>query len=163
VIEFKLSKQDKVECAAQMYKRTCGILKQENVEYDRASVAEVVKKHFPDNRRILNELQRYSATGSIDSGILSNLEEVTIDNLFGHLKEKDFTSVRKWVAERSEADTTALFRSLYDKANDHLEPNSIPQLVLILADYQYKDAFVADHEINITACLTEIMANCHFK
>src|SRR6056300_702735 len=163
VIEFKLSKEDKVDCAAQMFKRTCGILKQENVEHDRASVAEVVKKHFPDNRRILNELQRYSATGSIDSGILSNLEEVTIDNLFGHLKEKDFTSVRKWVAERSEADTTALFRSIYDQASEYIESNSIPQLVLILADYQYKDAFVADHEINITACLTEVMANCHFK
>jgi DNA polymerase III delta prime subunit len=163
VIEFKLSKEDKVDCAAQMFKRTCGILKQENVEHDRASVAEVVKKHFPDNRRILNELQRYSATGSIDSGILSNLEEVTINNLFGHLKEKDFTSVRKWVAERSEADTTALFRSIYDQASEYIESNSIPQLVLILADYQYKDAFVADHEINITACLTEVMANCHFK
>jgi len=163
VIEFKLSKEDKVDCAAQMFKRTCGILKQENVEHDRASVAEVVKKHFPDNRRILNELQRYSATGSIDSGILSNLEEVTINNLFGHLKEKDFTGVRKWVAERSEADTTALFRSIYDQASEYIESNSIPQLVLILADYQYKDAFVADHEINITACLTEVMANCHFK
>jgi DNA polymerase III delta prime subunit len=162
-IEFKLTKDDKVQCAAQMFKRACNILQQENVEFDRAVVAEVVKKHFPDNRRILNELQSYSATGRIDSGILSNLQEMTITNLVSSLKDKDFTSVRKWVAENSDGDTTSLFRDLYDKAVDYLKAGSIPQLVLILADYQYKDAFVADHEINITACLTEIMANCEFK
>ena len=163
VIEFKLSKEDKMECAAQMFKRTCDILTNESVEFDKAVVVEVVKKHFPDNRRILNELQRYSATGRIDTGILNNLQEVTMTNLVGSLKEKDFTSVRKWVAENSDADNTTIFRRLYDKCSDFLEPGSVPQLVLILADYQYKSAFVADHEINMTACLTEIMANCSFK
>lgn len=163
VIEFKLSKEEKVDCAAQMFKRTCSILKHENVEHDRATVAEVVKKHFPDNRRILNELQRYSATGRIDAGILSNLQEVTMTNLVKSLKEKDFTSVRKWVAENSDADNTTIFRRLYDTSSEYMAPSSIPQLVLILADYQYKSAFVADHEINMTACLTEIMANCEFS
>jgi DNA polymerase III delta prime subunit len=163
VIEFKLSKDDKMQCAAEMFKRTCSILKQENVEFDKAVVVEVVKKHFPDNRRILNELQRYSATGGIDSGILSNLQEITLNNLVKFLKDKDFTNVRKWVAQNADADTSVLFRSFYDKAADYMAPASIPEMVLILAEYQYKDAFVADHEINITACLTEIMASCEFK
>lgn len=163
VIDFKLSKEDKMECAAQMFKRTCTVLSQENVEYEKAVVAEVVKKHFPDNRRILNELQRYAATGRIDTGILNNLQEVTIQNLVVSLKEKDYTSVRKWVADNSDADNTTIFRRLYDKCTEFMESSSIPQLVLILADYQYKSAFVADHEINMTACLTEIMANCSFK
>ncbi|MDB4726077.1 AAA family ATPase [bacterium] len=163
VIDFKLSKEDKMECAAQMFKRTCTVLSQENVEYEKAVVAEVVKKHFPDNRRILNELQRYAATGRIDTGILNNLQEVTIQNLVVSLKEKDYTSVRKWVADNSDADNTTIFRRLYDKCTEFMESSSIPQLVLILADYQYKAAFVADHEINMTACLTEIMANCSFK
>lgn len=163
VIEFKLSKDDKMECAAQMFKRTCTILNQENIEYDKTVVVEVVKKHFPDNRRILNELQRYSATGRIDSGILNNLQEVTLKNLITSLKEKDFTSVRKWVAENTDADPATIFRMLYDTAIDYIVSSSIPQLVLIIAEYQYKNAFVADHEINMMACLTEIMANCEFK
>jgi len=163
VVEFKLDKEQRMECAAQMFKRTCTILDSENVDYDKAVVVEVVKKHFPDNRRILNELQRYSATGRVDTGILTNLQEVTLDNLLKSLKEKDYTSVRKWVADNSDADNTVIFRRLYDKCSDFMESGSIPQLVLILADYQYKAAFVADHEINMTACLTEIMANCSFK
>lgn len=162
VVEFKLTKDDKMECAAQMFKRTCGILQTENVPFDKAVVAEVVKKHFPDNRRILNELQRYSATGAIDTGILTNIQEVTLTQLMKSLKEKNFTDVRKWVAQNLDSDTTTLFRSIYDKSAEFVAPSSVPQLVLILADYQYKDAFVADHEINITACLTEIMANCEF-
>ena len=162
-IDFKITKDDKIECAAQIFKRVCSILSSENVEFDKAVVAEVVKKHFPDNRRILNELQAYSATGRIDTGILSNLQETSLTHLLSSLKNKDFTNVRKWVAENADGDTTTMFRQLYDKAHDYLSPSSIPQLVLILADYQYKDAFVADHEINITACLTEIMANCEFK
>lgn len=162
-IDFKITKDDKIECAAQIFKRVCSILSNENVEFDKAVVAEVVKKHFPDNRRILNELQAYSATGRIDTGILSNLQETSLTHLLSSLKNKDFTNVRKWVAENADGDTTTMFRQLYDKAHDYLSPSSIPQLVLILADYQYKDAFVADHEINITACLTEIMANCEFK
>jgi len=163
VIEFKLDKDDRTECAAQMFKRTCTILTQESVEFDKAAVAEVVMKHFPDNRRILNELQRYSATGRIDSGILTNLQEVTLENLITSLKEKDFTSVRKWVADNTDADPATIFRNLYDKASSFIVASSIPQLVLIIAEYQYKNAFVADHEINMTACLTEIMANCEFS
>ena len=163
VIEFKLRKEEKVECASQMFMRTIRILKQENISFDKAVVAEVVKKHFPDNRRILNELQRYSATGAIDTGILTNIQEVTLTSLMSFLKDKNFTEVRKWVAEHSDADSAAIFRQVYDMCSDFIQASSIPQLVLILADYQYKSAFVADHEINMTACLTEIMANCEFK
>lgn len=163
VIEFKLSGDDKMNCAAQMFKRTCGILDSEQVKYDKAVVVEVVKKYFPDNRRILNELQRYSATGAIDSGVLANVQNVSLTSLLDAIKNKDFTAVRKWVAENTDADQTTVFRQLYDTCSEFMAPGSIPQLVLILADYQYKAAFVADHEINMTACLTEIMANCEFS
>lgn len=163
VIDFKFSKEDKVKCAAEMFKRACGVLKNQNIPFEKQVVAEVVRKHFPDNRRILNELQRYSATGGIDSGILANLQEATLSNLVKNLKNKNFTEVRKWVAEHSDIDSTSVFRMLYDKCSEFMAAGSIPQLVLILADYQYKSAFVADHEINMTACLTEIMANCDFN
>lgn len=163
VIDFKFTKKEKLDLAAQMYKRVCGILKEEQVEFSNEVVAEVVRKYFPDSRRILNELQRYSASGKIDTGILSNLKETTLTNLIKSLKEKNFTEVRKWVAEHSDSDTTQVFRNIYDKANTFITPSSVPHLVLILADYQYKAAFVADQEINMTACLTEIMANCEFS
>ena len=163
VIDFKLSKDDKLSCAAQMFKRACDILTTENVSYEKAVVAEVVKKYFPDNRRILNELQRYSATGAIDTGILSNVQDVSISDLVKNIKQKDFTAIRKWVTENNDTETVQLFRKIYDKSTEFLVPSSIPQLVLILADYQYKSAFVADQEINTTACLTEIMANCEFS
>ena len=162
VIDFKFTKEDRLDLAAQMFKRTCNILSQENITFDKAVVVEVVKKYFPDNRRILNELQRYSATGSIDSGILANVQEVSLTGLVKSLKEKDFTSVRKWVADNNDIETSELFRRVYDKSTEYMKSGSIPQLVLILADYQYKAAFVADAEINTTACLTEIMANCEF-
>lgn len=163
VIEFKISKEDKMNLAAEMFKRCQKVLTQENVKYDKQVLVQVVQKYFPDNRRILNELQRYSATGAIDTGILSNMREITLTNMVKSLKEKDFTSVRKWVAENSDTDSTELFRKIYDKSTDFMNPKSIPQLVLILADYQHRAAFVADHEINTTACLTEIMANCEFN
>lgn len=163
VIEFKLTNQDKAELAALMFKRACMILLSENVEFEKPVVAEVVKKYFPDNRRILNELQRYSASGKIDSGILSDVQEVSLSKLTKSLKDKNYTEVRKWVAENSDADQTTVFNSLYDKCSEFIVPGSIPQLVLILADYQYKAAFVADHQINLTACLTEIMINCEFS
>lgn len=163
VIEFKFDKQEKVQLAAQLFKRACQILKEENIPYEQAVVAEVVKKYFPDNRRVLNELQRYSATGSIDAGILTNFQQTSLTNLVESLKEKNFTEARKWVAENSDADPATVFRQIYDTSSDFIASSSIPQLVLILADYQYKAAFVADHEINMTACLTEIMANCEFK
>ena len=163
VVEFKIDSKDKQEIAATFFKRAVTILKQEQIEFDPKVVAELITKHFPDYRRILNELQRYSVSGKIDSGILVNMSEESFKGLIKLLKEKDFTEVRKWVSKNSDADTTSLFRELYDSAATTIEPNSVPQLVLILADYQYKAAFVADHELNIMAALTEIMAQCKFK
>lgn len=163
VVEFKIDNKDKQTIAAGFFKRATTILKDENIEFDPKVVAEVVTRHFPDYRRILNELQRYSVTGKIDSGILVNLSDESYRELVKNLKEKDFTSVRKWVAKNSDIETTQLFRDLYDKAVEFLEPKSIPQLVLILADYQYKAAFVADHELNTVAAMTEIMIQCQFK
>jgi DNA polymerase III delta prime subunit len=162
VIDFKLNKEDKVNLAAQMFKRACMILNKEGVEFDKSVVAEVVRKYFPDNRRVLNELQRYSVSGVIDTGILSNVQEVTLSKLVKSLKDKNFTEVRKWVAENSDAEAADIFRKIYDKSSEIVVAGSIPQLVLILADYQYKSAFVADQEINLTACLTEVMANVQF-
>ena len=163
VIEFKIDSKDKQEIAATFFKRAVLILKQENIEFDPKVVAELITKHFPDYRRILNELQRYSVSGKIDSGILLNMSEESFKDLVKLLKDKNFTEVRKWVAKQTDADTTSLFRELYDTASVNMDPNSIPQLVLTLADYQYKAAFVADHELNIMAALTEVMANCKFK
>jgi len=162
VIYFTLQKDDKVRLAAEMFKRACSILSKENIEFDKKVVAEVVKKHFPDNRRILNELQKYGSCGVIDTGILQNVQDVSIKTLTTALKEKNFTEVRKWVAQNSDTDSSEIYRIIYDGASEFLTNSSIPQLVLILADYQYKSAFVADPEINMTACLTEIMVNCEF-
>ena len=163
VIEFKIDTKEKQEIAAAFFKRATAILKQENIEFDPKVVAELITKHFPDYRRILNEMQRYSVSGKIDSGILVNMSEESFKGLIKLMKDKDFTEVRKWVAKNSDADTTALFRELYDTASVNMDVNSIPPMVLILADYQYKAAFVADHELNIMAALTEIMAQCKFK
>ena len=163
VIDFSLKNSDKVQLAAEMFKRACSILSKENIEFDKKVVAEVVKKYFPDNRRILNELQKYGSCGRIDTGILSNVQDVSIKNLTTALKEKNFTDVRKWVSQNSDVDSSEIFRTIYDGASEFLTNSSIPQLVLILADYQYKAAFVADPEINMTACLTEIMVNCEFS
>jgi replication factor C small subunit len=140
-----------------------GILKQENIEADQKVVAELVTKHFPDWRRVLNELQRYSVSGKIDSGILLNVTEESFKQLVNNLKEKNYTEVRKWVAKNGDSDTINIFRQLYDTASANMEAASIPQLVLILADYQYKAAFVADHELNLMAALTEVMAQCKMK
>ncbi len=163
VVEFKIDKEDKPKMASQFYKRVCNILDQESVQYDQKAVIEVITKFFPDWRRVLNELQRYSATGKIDSGILVNFSEENLKGLVELLKAKNFTEVRRWVAENNDLDQAVFFRKLYDTASQYLKPNSIPQLVITLADYQYKAAFVADHEINILACLTEIMAEGDFK
>ncbi len=138
-------------------------MQQENIEYSKDVVAAVITKHFPDNRRILNELQRYSVSGSIDSGILSNVADIQLDNLIKSLKEKDFASARKWVTNNLDNDPIKVYRKLYDSLYEELTPDSVPQLVLILAKYQYQSAFVADHEINMIACLTEIMVDCSFK
>lgn len=162
VIDFKIPSTEKVQIAGQFFKRAINILKQENIEYDQKVVAELVQKHFPDYRRIINELQRYSVSGRIDSGILVDVSSESYKQLFKLLKEKNFAEVRKWVATNGDGDTTRVFRELYDHATTILEPSSIPQLVLILADYQYKASFVADHELNMMACLTEIMGGCKF-
>jgi len=163
VIEFKIDTKDKQSIAAQFFKRVSQILKSEEVEFDPKVVAELITKYFPDYRRVLNELQRYSVSGKIDSGILINISQESFKGLVKLMKEKDFTEVRKWVAKNSDTDTTSLFRELYDTATSNVEANSIPQLILILADYQYKAAFVADHELNNMAALTEVMAQCKFK
>lgn len=163
VVEFKITQNDMPVLASQFMKRVQNILTTERVEFDKDAVAAVIMKHFPDWRRVLNELQRYSATGRIDSGILVNMSEMTFNKLLGYMKDKNFPAVRKWVGENSTLDTTELFRKLYDTASAVMTPNSIPQLVLHLANYQYKAAFVADHEINLVACLTEILADCEFK
>jgi DNA polymerase III delta prime subunit len=162
VIDFKLSKSDRAKLATQFFKRVETILNGESVAYDRAVVAEVIQKHFPDWRRVLNELQRYSATGNIDSGILANLQEVSLKELISMIKDKNYTAVRKWVAENSD-DQANIFRKLYDTCSEHFTPNYIPHLILTLADYQYKSAFATDQEINLSACLAEIMVQCEFK
>lgn len=163
VIDFKIENKDKQETAAAFYKRAAQILKQEGVEFDPKVVVEVVMKHFPDYRRILNELQRYSVSGKIDSGILVNVSQESFKDLVKLMSQKEFNEVRKWVGKNSDMDSVSLFRELYDSANTLLEPASIPQLVITLAEYQYKAAFVADHELNTMAALTEVMANCKFK
>jgi DNA polymerase III delta prime subunit len=162
VIDFSLQNGEKAQMASAFLKRIEFILDSEKVDYDKKVVAELIKKHFPDFRRVINELQRYSQLGKIDVGILSQIGDISITQIVKHLKEKDFTSVRKWAAT-TEIDNTTFFRKLYDSLYDVLKPQSIPQVVIILADYQYKQAFVADAEINLVACLTEIMANAEFK
>jgi DNA polymerase III delta prime subunit len=161
VIDFTLKAAEKASIAKDFYVRIKSILQTEEVEYDDKVIAEVIKKHFPDFRRVLNELQRYSQFGKIDTGILSQIANVSIAEIVKHLREKDFASIRKWVAS-GDYDANSVFRQLYDALYDIMKPQSIPQAVLILADYQYKQAFVADTEINLVACLVELMGNCEF-
>ncbi len=163
VIDFKLNKEDRVKVAAQFMKRIQTILKQENVQYNTAVVAEVVKKYFPDWRRVLNELQRYSATGSIDTGIIATFTNENVGALMKYLKTRDFTNIRKWVAENPEFTSDDLFKQFYDYAHEYMTADSIPELILILAEFQYKSSFVASQEINTVACLIEIMGRCQFK
>ena len=163
VIEFKIDNTEKPKVAAQFFKRALMILKTEGIEHDPKVVAELISKHFPDYRRVLNELQRYSVSGKIDSGVLVNVGEESYAALVKSLKAKAFNEVRTWVGKNSDIESTELFRKLYDKSIDLMEPASVPQLVLILAEYQFKAAFVADREINTMAALTEIMAQVKFK
>jgi len=163
VIEFKVPNEEKAKIAAAFYRRIVDILANEQVEFDSKVVAELVTKHFPDYRRILNELQRYSASGKIDTGILINLSEDSYNDLINSMKTRDYASVRKWVGKNTDVDSVELFRELYDTASEKIEPSTIPNLVLILADYQYKAAFVSDHELNTMAAMTEIMMQCKFK
>jgi DNA polymerase III delta prime subunit len=162
VIDFKPN-GSKAKMATQFFKRVENILAEENIEYDKEVVAAVITKHFPDNRRILNELQRYGVSGKIDRGILAAVSDIKMTELISSLKDKDFASCRKWVTNNLDNDQTRIFRNIYDGLYEQLKANSVPQLVLILAKYQYQAAFVADHEINLIACLTEIMIECEFK
>jgi len=161
VIEFSLKNGEKAKMASAFFKRIQSVLQSEKVEYDEKVIAELIKKHFPDFRRVLNELQRYSQFGNIDTGILAQIGDVSISELVKCISAKDFGAIRKWVAS-NDIDSNILFRKLYDALYDVLKPQSIPQAVLIIADYQYKAAFVADQEINAVACLTELMVNCEF-
>jgi len=163
VVEFKIQNGQRAKMAAHFMKRVEGILKQEGVSYEKEVVASIITKYFPDNRRVLNELQRYSVSGKIDKGILSNVLDVNISNLVKNIKEKDFTSARKWVTNNLDNDSVTIIRKIYDSMYDFLKPESIPPAVLILAKYQYQSAFVADQEINLMACLTEFMVDCEFK
>ena len=162
VIEFKVN-GGRQKLATELLERCCDILKEQNVEYEKKVVAEMIMKHFPDNRRVLNELQRYSVSGKIDSGILVNLSEVNMKELALHLKEKEFTKVRKWVVDNIDNDPVKIFRKIYDSLYTYLDPATIPSAVIIIGEYQMKAAFVADPEINLLACLTEIMTQCRFK
>jgi len=162
VIDFKAN-GSKAKMATQFFKRVEHILETEGVTYDKEVVAAVITKHFPDNRRILNELQRYSIGGTIDKGILASVSDVQLTELVKSLKTKDFANCRKWVTSNLDNDPARIFRTLYDKLYEALQANSVPQMVLILAKYQYQAAFVADAEINLIACLTEIMVDCEFK
>lgn len=162
VIDFNIKKKDRTDLAAHFYKRVIDILKKEKVNYDAKTVASLINKHFPDMRRTLNELQAYSATGVIDSGILDNLVENNIKNLIKFMKEKDFTSIRKWVSDNADLDSADLYSTLYNMASTIIAPKTIPILVIILAKYQYQDSFVADKTINTAACLVEIMSTCQF-
>lgn len=161
VIEFKLVNGQKKKMASLFHKRMMDILKEEKVEYNDKVLAELLMKHFPDYRRVLNELQRYSTGGVVDEGILSNLSELNTKALVDSLAEKDWKKMRQWVANNVDTDPQAVYRKVYDTLLDRVK--QVPQFVLIVADYQYKAAFVADQEINLTACLTEIMANVEFK
>jgi DNA polymerase III delta prime subunit len=162
-IEFNVSKKNAAPLAMAFLERCEMILKVNNVQYEKQILAELIMKHMPDWRKVLNELQRYSVSGTIDSGILVQLSDISFNGLISFLKEKNFKQVRKWVAENMDSEPAALYRKIYDNMNDHVDSASIPQLVLILADYQYKNAFVADHELNTVACLTEVMAGVKFK
>ena len=146
-----------------MFERATFILSEQNVDYEKPVVAELIKKHFPDFRKLINELQRYSVAGTIDAGVLVNISDENLKSLTGHLKAKEFGDMRKWVVNNLDNDPVKIFRKIYDSLYTALEPATIPHAVLIIADYQYKSAFVADQEINLVACLTELMSQVKFK
>ena len=161
VIDFKIDKKDRPEMAQKFMGRMQYILTQEGIPYEQNVLAELLMKHFPDYRRVINELQRYSRSGSIDSGILSNIAEINTKGLIDSLKDKDWKKMRQWVVNNVDNDPQGVYRKVYDALIDKVK--QVPHLVLLIADYQYKSAFVADQEINLTACLTDIMASVEFK
>ena len=162
-IEFRINPKDKPKLASKLFERATFILKEQNVTYEEKVLAELIKKHFPDFRKLINELQRYSVSGSIDAGILVNISNENLKTLMTHIKGKEFGDMRKWVVNNLDNDPVRIFRSIYDNLYETLQPETIPHAVLILADYQYKSAFVADQEINFVACLTELMSQVKFK
>lgn len=163
VIDFKLQNGQKAKMATAFLKRVEQILKEENVQFEVKVLAELITKYFPDYRRILNELQRYSVSGTIDIGILAQITDVKLTELISYLKEKDFRSVRKWVGQNTDNDTHRIMREIYDKLYDILNPTTIPMAVILLGKYQYQAAFAADQEINLMSFLTELMVDCEFK
>ena len=163
VIEFKLRKEDRPKMAMAFMKRASEILANEKIPFDKAVLVEVVKKHFPDYRRILNELQRYSVSGKIDTGILSSIADVSINELVNALKDQNFGAMRKWVADFGAEDPARVYRKIYDSLYDVIDKSTIPNAVLILAKYQYQSAFVPDQELNMVACLTEMMVEVKFN
>ena len=162
VYEFNTTKKDLAQLAAQFMKRMKFILEEEGVSYEEMAIADLIMKFAPDWRRVINECQRYSLSGFIDSNVTKNLTNDNYDGLLKLLKEKDFKKMRSWVANNIDTDASVIFRAIYDRATMNVKPESLPQLILILADYQYKNSFVADHELNVVACMTEIMANVEF-
>ncbi len=163
VYEFSIPNNEKPQLAASFFKRLQAILSQENVTYDPKVLVTLIERYFPDWRRVLNECQRYSISGSIDSGILVNLNDDNIKALMSCLKDKDFKTMRKWVVDNIDTEPQSILRKIYDSMYDYMKPDSIPNLVIILAEYQYKNSFVADREINLVACMTEIMSSVDFK
>jgi DNA polymerase III delta prime subunit len=162
IIDFKFKNSEKPELAMQMFKRTIGVLDDNGIEYNKKVVAEIVQQKFPDFRRVWNTLQQGSVLGAIDTGVLTQSDD-SITTLVGFLKQKEFTEMRKWVGENSDIDSSMIFRKLYDQAYQYLKPESIPQVVVHIADYQYKSAFAVDQEINLVAFLTHVMMDCEFK
>ena len=163
VVDVRITKEDKQKLMTQFFKRVCWILDEEKVEYNKEVVAQVIAKYYPDNRRVLNELQRYAMSGVIDAGLLSQVSDVNLSPLVKGLKEKSFADVRKWVVDNLDNDSQTIYRKMYDTMYDILKPNSIPQLVLLIGRYQYQTAFVIDHEINLMAFFTECMVDLEFK
>ena len=163
VVDFIIAKNEKPKLASDFFSRVKMILSDEKVKFDQKAVAELLNKYFPDWRRVLNELQRYSASGQIDAGILVNLSEVNINELMESLKKQEFTNVRKWIVNNLDNDPVRIYRRFYDSLYDYIDKSTIPHAVVILAEYSYKSAFVADQEINLLACFTEIMAQVKFK
>ena len=163
MVDFVIPNFEKPKLASQFFERIEDILNEQNIKYDKRVIAEVINKHFPDWRRILNELQRYSVSGVIDAGILVNIAEINIKELMVSMKNKEFTNVRKWVVNNLDNDSVRLLRRIYDNLYDYVEGSSIPHVVVVLGEYQYKAAVVADQEINMLACMTEIMARAKFK
>ena len=162
VVDFTLNKDEKPTIASQFMNRCEHILNDENVVFDKDVVGALINKHFPDFRRVINELQRYGTSGNIDSGILANIGELNLNQLISALRDKNFHNMRQWVVSNVDNDPATVYRKIYDKLYEVLEKSSIPQAVLIIADYQYKSAFVADQEVNLVACLIELMAECEF-